>query len=76
MLLKFSVLLMFWIASSEEFKTQRIFGGTVAKDGQFPYMVDLSVHYREKFYHICGGALIHSNWIITAGHCAHYARKL
>ncbi|XP_070495417.1 collagenase-like [Chironomus tepperi] len=62
--------------NSKNIKNERIFGGTAAKDGQFPHMVDLSVYYHGKFYHICGGALIHSNWIITAGHCAYYVREL
>ena len=70
------LLSIFCVVSSKEPKSQRIFGGTAAEDGQFPYMVDLSVLYRDKFYHICGGALIHSNWIITAGHCAYYVQKL
>ncbi|CAG9811731.1 unnamed protein product [Chironomus riparius] len=64
------------VVSSQNSKSERIFGGTAAEDGQFPYMVDLSVLYRGEFYHICGGTLIHSNWIITAGHCAYYVQKL
>ncbi|XP_050308828.1 chymotrypsin-2-like [Anthonomus grandis grandis] len=40
-------------------------GGDNAKDGEFPYMVEI----RQKGCFICGGTIINENWILTAGHC-------
>lgn len=56
----------------------RIIGGQEVKDAsEFPWMADLSILYRNnRWYHLCGGAIIHYKWIITAAHCAQYvARK-
>jgi len=64
-----------FLSADSQQGSNKIFGGTNAKEGQFPYMVDLSVNNRGKFEHICGATLIHYNWIITAGHCANYVTK-
>lgn len=52
----------------------KIFGGTVARRGQFPYMV--SVRQLERlpngkleYTHGCGGAILNEHWILTAAHC-------
>uniref|UniRef100_A0A9J8C4D8 Zgc:123217 n=2 Tax=Cyprinus carpio TaxID=7962 RepID=A0A9J8C4D8_CYPCA len=43
----------------------RVVGGTDASAGNWPWQV--SVHYNSR--HICGGTLIHSQWVMTAAHC-------
>ncbi|XP_016102034.1 testisin [Sinocyclocheilus grahami] len=43
----------------------RVVGGTDAPAGNWPWQV--SVHYKST--HICGGTLIHSQWVMTAAHC-------
>lgn len=47
--------------------TGRIVNGTKAVLKQFPHQVSLSRSYNEK--HFCGGSLISSSLVLTAGHC-------
>lgn len=52
----------------------RITNGEVAKRGQFPYQVGLSVKIGKRWAW-CGGSLIAKNWVITAGHCAKRSKE-
>jgi secreted trypsin-like serine protease len=46
----------------------KIFGGTMAAMGEFPWQVTLlDKKYME---HQCGAALIHPKWVLTAAHCS------
>lgn len=50
----------------------RIIGGTEAEPGAWPWMVSLVRASQSDIYygHYCGGSLINSGWVVTAGHCA------
>ncbi|XP_068162005.1 hyaluronan-binding protein 2 [Antennarius striatus] len=50
----------------------RIFGGKKSVPGAHPWQVSVQTRTRgssEAFGHICGGILIKSCWVLTAGHC-------
>ncbi|XP_030376015.1 chymotrypsin-2 [Scaptodrosophila lebanonensis] len=44
----------------------RIVGGNVVAEGETPWIVSIQNRYG---YHICGGAIIDKQWILTAGSC-------
>jgi hypothetical protein len=43
----------------------KIVGGNRAKPGDWAWQVSI----RRGTYHICGGTLINSQWVLTAAHC-------
>ncbi|XP_032682792.1 trypsin-1-like [Odontomachus brunneus] len=47
----------------------RIVGGQRTSIEEHPYQVSL----RQRNRHVCGGAIISEDWIITAAHCVQYA---
>ena len=44
----------------------KIIGGTEAEQGQFPWMSCLYLFEEEA---VCGGALVHPEWVLSAAHC-------
>ncbi|XP_042148345.1 anionic trypsin-2-like [Ixodes scapularis] len=54
----------------------RIVGGVAAKPGDYPWQV--SIKYKSGFVltHLCGGALLNSEWIVTAAHCFEHRLNL
>lgn len=50
----------------------RIFGGLKVSPGAVPWQVSLQQKPKNsnmKYSHVCGGVLIESCWVLTAGHC-------
>ncbi|XP_063284122.1 chymotrypsin-like elastase family member 1 isoform X2 [Pelobates fuscus] len=49
--------------------SSRVVGGTDAIKNSWPWQISLQVLSGGGWYHICGGTLIRSNWVLTAAHC-------
>jgi secreted trypsin-like serine protease len=64
----FIILALFLSTVDAKFKSNsKIVGGTEARENAFPYTAAL-FYYEDNIYG-CGGAIIHQNFVLTAGHC-------
>lgn len=53
-------------------RIKRVLGGNKADANEWPWMVSI----RQYGFHFCGGALIASEWILTAAHCVEEIGKI
>ncbi|XP_029990517.1 elastase-1-like [Sphaeramia orbicularis] len=47
----------------------RVVGGEVASPNSWPWQISLQYRSGSRYYHTCGGTLIHRQWVMTAAHC-------
>ncbi|XP_017766530.1 PREDICTED: transmembrane protease serine 9-like [Eufriesea mexicana] len=49
--------------------SNRIVGGSEATPGAYPWQVSLQWGWLFGQSHFCGGSILNSQWVVTAGHC-------
>ncbi|NWU29129.1 ACRO protein, partial [Dyaphorophyia castanea] len=52
-----------------DYGISRVVGGTGAVDASWPWIVSIMHPFAPYLGHLCGGSLIHYQWVLTAAHC-------
>ncbi|KAM6314492.1 acrosin-like [Podargus strigoides] len=59
-----------------QYSPSRVVGGTDAQPGAWPWIISLQDPWRPGTGHLCGGSLIHPQWVLTAAHCFIEAKNI
>ncbi|XP_067873594.1 proproteinase E-like isoform X3 [Heterodontus francisci] len=55
--------------------SSKVVNGVDARPYSWPWQISLKVGYGSSFSHTCGGTLISTDWVMTAGHCISAGRS-
>lgn len=66
LLLIFACYFLLWFTENH---SDKIYGGSNAALGQFPFMVIIHRLAGKGVYFVCGGSILSVRWVLTAGHC-------
>lgn len=63
------VTLVLFVCSSNASRVSKVVGGKIVIQNSAPFMAEIQFFNGSKFNHLCGGAIIHPHFVLTAGHC-------
>jgi secreted trypsin-like serine protease len=68
-MLLISLSLLITLSLENVYSARRIFGGRIAKLGQYPHQALLLIRDNKEQDLKCGGSAIDQHWILSAAHC-------